>query len=349
MNKETEMTMTTNQTTVPSYNNCFTLGAKSKRDNGAIIKVPAFIDSDGYPAKLWGGKGGALSRYYALSYDRAKNILERYLNGSKRVRGDESLRVSLYLDNAMFGDLHIFVIDFDRFDEQSGFFQGAKNLADMVTRSQGGCWHMFYGIDKETAAPLFDSINLLASKAAKSFVCSTGNVTLDGKNKVDFFCDARHFIYEWEPWDNTIGLTDKTQQLYTLIKDNFTLTRPIETGWTSMEHRAISHAPVLFQPKDENALLEHMNSAQREIFDDLKTLSPDCTREEWFSIGLNIWHVFGDDLGGDVFRFWSEPGHSYVPQGCAVTWENIIARGPNTRLNNRGWDAILHENMTSAF
>ena len=86
MNKETEMTMTTNQTTVPSYNNCFTLGAKSKRDNGAIIKVPAFIDSDGYPAKLWGGKGGALSRYYSLSYDRAKNILERYLNGSKRVR-----------------------------------------------------------------------------------------------------------------------------------------------------------------------------------------------------------------------------------------------------------------------
>ena len=162
-----------NQTTVPSYNNCFTLGAKSKRDNGAIIKVPAFIDSDGYPAKLWGGKGGALSRYYALSYDRAKNILERYLNGSKRVRGDESLRVSLYLDNAMFGDLHIFVIDFDRFDENSGFFQSAKNLANKVTRSQGGGWHMYYGINKETAAPLFDSINLLASRAAKSFVRST--------------------------------------------------------------------------------------------------------------------------------------------------------------------------------
>ena len=67
MNKETEKKTINNQTTVPSYNNCFTLGAKSKRDNGAIIKVPAFIDSDGYPAKLWGGKGGALSRYYLLS------------------------------------------------------------------------------------------------------------------------------------------------------------------------------------------------------------------------------------------------------------------------------------------
>lgn len=208
---------------------------------------------------------------------------------------------------------------------------------------------MYYGINKETAAPLFDSINLLASKAAKSFVCSTGNVTLDGANKVDFFCDARHFIYEWEPWDNTIGLTDKTQQLYPLIKDNFALTRPIETGWHSTEHKPVRRAAVAFQPKDENALLEHMNSAQREIFDDLKTISPDCTRQEWFCIGLNIWHVYGDDLGGDVFRFWSEPGHSYVPQGCAVTWENIIDRGPDTHLNNRRWDAILHENVPSAF
>ena len=200
MNKETEKKTNNNQTTVPSYNNCFTLGAKSKRDNGAIIKVPAFIDSDGYPAKLWGGKDGTLGRYYALSYKRATQILERYLNGNKRVRGDESLRVSLYLNNAMCGNLHIFVIDFDRFDEQSNFFQNAKKLADKVTRSQGGGYHMFFGINKDTAAPLFDSINLLASKAAKSFVCSTGNTTLDGANKVDLFCDARHFIYEWEPW-----------------------------------------------------------------------------------------------------------------------------------------------------
>lgn len=313
------------------------------------MKVPMYIDSDGYPAKLWGGKGGVLSRYYSLTYDRAKQILERYLSGNKRVAGDESLRVSLYLDNAMCGDLHIFVIDFDRFDENSGFFQSAKNLADKITRSQGGGYHMFYGINKKIAAPLFERINLLASASAKSFVCSTGNVTLDGTNKVDFFCDARHFIYEWAEWDNSVGLTDKTQQLYKLIEANFALTRPIETAWYSTEHKPVNHARVLFQPKGETELLERMNSAQREIFDNLKTRSPDCTRNEWFSIGLDIWHVFGDDLGGDVFRFWSEPGHSYVPQGCAVTWENIIARGPETHLNNRGWNAILHENVPSAF
>ena len=73
---------------------------------------------------------------------------------------------------------------------------------------------MFYGVNKEAATPLFDSVNLLASKSAKSYVCKTGAVTSDGKNKVDMFCDAYHFIYEWEPWDNTADLTDKTQALF---------------------------------------------------------------------------------------------------------------------------------------
>ena len=205
---------------------------------------------------------------------------------------------------------------------------------------------MFFGIDKDTATPLFDSINLLASGNAKSYVSSTGNVTLDGMNKVDLFCDAWHFIYEWEPWDNTVGLTDKTQSLYELIRDNFALKRPMDVGQHRTHNRtAASRSAVL----GELDLLPRMNGAQNEVFEHLKTLSPDCTRGEWFSIGLDIWHVFGDDLGGDVFRYWSEPGQSFNPQGCAVTWENIMERGPDTHLNNRQWDAILHENIPSSF
>ncbi len=134
----------------------------------------------------------------------------------------------------MFGNLHIFVIDFDKIDgtveTESVFFKAAKELADKVTRSQGGGYHMFYGVDKEKAEPLFDSINLLASENAASFVCKTGAVTRDGANKVDLFCDTGHFIYEWEPWDNTIGLTDKTRELYQLIKENFDLSRPMSSG-----------------------------------------------------------------------------------------------------------------------
>ena len=82
---------------------------------------------------------------------------------------------------------------------------------------------MFYGIDKDVATPLFDSINLLASGNASSYICHTGAVTLDGANKVDLFCDARHFIYEWEEWDNTAGLTDRTQSLFELLRDNFSV------------------------------------------------------------------------------------------------------------------------------
>lgn len=205
------------------YNNCFTLGGKSRNKDGKPVKVPMFIDKYGYPAKLRGGKGGTLHRFYEMSYGQASRTLNAYLNGSKRVKGDESLRVSLYLDNAMCGNLHIFVIDFDRFDENSGFFRSAKSLADKVTRSQGGGYHMFYGIDKDVATPLFDSINLLASGNASSYICHTGAVTLDGANKVDLFCDARHFIYEWEEWDNTAGLTDRTQSLFELLRDNFSV------------------------------------------------------------------------------------------------------------------------------
>lgn len=330
------------------YNNCFVLGGKSKSEDGKPVKVPMFIDKGGEPARLWGGKAGPLCGLYALTYEQARRTLNAYLNGGKRVKGDESLRVSLYLDNAMYGNLHVFVIDFDSFDEQSGFFQSAKKLADKVTRSQGGGYHMFYGIDKNAATPLFDSINLLASGNAKSYVSSTGNITLDGANKVDLFCDARHFMYEWEEWDNAAGLTDRTQGLYELLRDNFALKRPMDVGQHRTRPRAVNGA-ALRDELDELDLLPRMSEGQKAVFENLKTISPDCTRGEWFSVGLNIWHVFGDDLGGDVFRYWSEPGESFNPQGCAVTWENIMERGPETRLNSHQWDAILHENIPSAF
>lgn len=208
---------------------------------------------------------------------------------------------------------------------------------------------MFYGIEKATATPLFDSINLLTSDSASSFVCSLGNVALDGVNKVDLLCDALHFIYEWEEWDNSAGLTDRTQSLFELLRDNFILKRPMGGGQHGTRRKAADGRAVVLDEKDELELLPRMNDAQREIFNDLKTISSDCTRGEWFSIGLNIWHVFGDDLGGDVFRFWSEPGQSFNPQGCAMTWENICERGPETRLYNRDWNAILLDRVPSAF
>ena len=295
--------------------------------------------------KLFGGKNGNLYKKYELSYEDANRAMQTYLHSKNRGRGAESLRVSLYLDNAKCGDLHLFVIDFDKVDgkvdTQSAFFQGAKSLADRVTRSQGGGYHMFYGVDKKAAAPLFDSINLLTAEGTESFVCKTGCVTTDGRNKVDMFCDALHFIYEWEAWDNSLELTDKTQPLYELIKTYFQLKRPMD-GSNGKRQSTGRNTPLL-EKVSEESLRQAMTEKQQKVFDDLKTQSSDCSREQWFSIRIDIFHVFGAELGGKVFRWWSAPGHSFQPQGCARTWENICSRGPKTELKNSIWMELVAE------
>ncbi len=240
----------------------------------------------------------------------------------------------------MFDDLHIFVIDFDEFDEESPFFKEAYSLADKVTRSQGGGYHMFYGVDKEKAEPLFDSINLLTSENYKGFVCRTA-ITQDGTNKVDLFCDVGHFIYEWEAWDNAVGLTDKTQALYELIKENFVLSRPMSSGKGKRIRGKSAKGYVLLEELSEEELLQQMSAEQREVFADLKTKSSDCSSSQWFSIGIDVYHVFGAELGGKVFRWWSTPGHSFQLQGCSRTWENICDRGPKTELRNSLWAELI--------
>ena len=143
---------------------------------------------------MYGSKNGDKRKYYELSYEEARTEYYRFRSSENWEKSSKALRISLWLDNAMFGNLHIFVIDFDEFDVESHFFKEAHRLADKVTRSQGGGYHMFYGVDKEKAEPLFDSINLLASENAASFVCKTGAVTRDGANKVDLFCDKLQIL-----------------------------------------------------------------------------------------------------------------------------------------------------------
>ena len=216
--------------------------------------------------KLFGGKNGKLYKKYELSYEEASRAMQTYLHGENRGRGAESLRVSLYLDNAKCGHLYLFVIDFDKVDgkvdTQSAFFQGAKSLADRVTRSQGGGYHMFYGVNKKAATPLFDSINLLTAEGTESFVCKTGCVTTDGCNKVDMFCDALHFIYEWEAWDNSLELTDKTQQLYELIKAHFQLKRPMDGGTGTCRSAGGKAVSLLDEVSEEN-LRQEMTDKQQ--------------------------------------------------------------------------------------
>ncbi len=325
----------------PRYNNCFTLGEKCWH-NGRLIKVPVFIDHyDDTIQNLYGSKNGDKRKYYELSYEEARREYYRFWSSENWEKSSKVLRISLWLDNAMFGNLHIFVIDYDEFDVESHFFKEAHRLADKVTRSQGGGYHMFYGIDKKKAEPLFDSINLLASENAASFVCKTGAITRDGTNKVDLFCDTGHFIYEWEEWNNTIGLTDKTQELYQLIKENFDLSRPMSSGKGKRTSGKGGKSYAMLEELSEGELLQQMSAEQREVFADLQTKSSDCSSSQWFSIGIDIYHVFGAELGGKVFFLWSKPGHSFQPQGCSLTWSNICDRGPDTELVNGRWADIM--------
>lgn len=355
----------------PRYNNCFTLGEKCWH-NGRLIKVPVFIDHyDDTIQNLYGSKNGDKRKYYELSYEEARREYYRFWSSENWEKSSKVLRISLWLDNAMFGNLHIFVIDFDKIDgtveTESVFFKEAKELADKVTRSQGGGYHMFYGVDKEKAEPLFDSINLLASENAASFVCKTGAVTRDGANKVDLFCDTGHFIYEWEPWDNTIGLTDKTQELYQLIKENFSLEKSksykqSSSGNTTTQHRWATrksgkkvasnsdaeYQGVIIEGKTESELKLEMTDKQREIFEDLKNISADCNEGRWTSVAYDIWFAFqtddGDELAAQVFLWWSKRGSKkYEPFQCVRKWEFVneqCSSGQRTLSNSR-WRAIM--------
>lgn len=326
------------------YNNCFVLGGKveatGKDGEKSYKKIRAYIDEE--DKVQWLKKDTPF--YHSLThltYDEANTALLTY----RKKRAAPWGRVSLWLEHAKYNDLYIFVIDFDKLDgnidTESPFFKGALQIADKVTRSQGGGYHMFYGVDRDKAEPLFDGINLLASRTAKSFICKKSNTTLDGRNKVDFFCDATQFIYEWEEWDNNAGLTDKTQELYELIKANFEMTGPFDFGvdWTGDADNGF----ICIEEMSEEMLLDEMTAEQRLVFADLKNLSCECDAAEWFSTGINIWHVFGDELGGSVFQWWSKPGHSYNGPGCATTWGNIENRCivGATRLNNSRWRSIL--------
>ena len=311
--------------------------------NGKLIKVPVFIDHyDDTIQNLYGGKTGDKRKYYELSYEEARTEYYRFWSSENWEKSNKVLRISLWLDNAMFGNLHIFVIDFDDFDEESHFFKEAHCLADKVTRSQGGGYHMFYGIDKQKAEPLFDSINLLASENAASFVCKTGAVTRDGANKVDLFCDTGHFIYEWEEWDNAAGLTDKTQELYQLIKENFDLSRPMSSGKGKRASGKGGKSYAMLEELSEEELLQQMSAEQREVFADLKkTKSPHWKKNRWLSAGIDIYHVFGADLGGKVFLYWSKPGETFQPQSCATTWDYICEIAPDSELWDSHWADIM--------
>ena len=315
-----------------TYNNCFVLSGICKSDNGKKIKQCYFIKDDN-AHKLWTKNAPENIRYRQLTHTEARQTLDDYFQNGKRQSGDETLRVSIWLENAKYGDLSLFCIDFDEYDIESGFFKAAFALADKVTRSQSGGYHMWYGVDREKAEPLFDSINLTTRQGTKSFVCNVTNET-DG-NTVDLFCENGRLIHEYQEWDNNTGVTDKTESLFELLKASFTFREKASVDyWQDAESRDIQ-----IDGLPEDVLLERMTDTQRIVFSDLMTFSPDCTQREWYRKGVDIKHVFGDELGGSVFLFWSRAGQTFQPESLANTWNDISNR--KNALWNSDWSEII--------
>lgn len=330
------------------YNDCFCLAQQDKK----VYYI------DGWDNLVPANKKGDKKDYY-LHYHQTFEVVADMAAYYKHAHGDcPTLSPSFYLENAKYNDLFVFVVDFDKIEDENGkkqpidieapFFINAKKAADRTTMSKSGGYHMYFGIDKETATPLFERIGLLVSSGAPSYICKTGVTTLDERIKVDFFCDTPHLIYEREEWDNTKGLTDRTQALYELIRDNFHFEkREAKVKRTKKTSKApksprTPRKHIEIAELEESELFAKMDEKQKEIFADLKTISTDCTYSQWYYTGIDIYCVFGADLGGEVFFWWSKPytKQKFSKQQCFSKWESVCNKEDPELRNNR-WRAIM--------
>ncbi len=307
------------------FNNCFVVGGINKQ--ACYVK--------GGTVKPLNKKDNSLLPLWSRSFEDVAAEVRQY-NRQPQMRGDEPqfATVSLYLENAMYGDLYIFCIDIDT-KHETEFIGRVEAAADFFTISKNGGRHAYFGVRKDVG--LFDSINLLTSSGAKGFITKTGILALDG-TKFDVFCDAPHFIYELLYGNEQLSpLTDKTQVVFDLLKD-IEIRRSVEYD----RFKDAEGNDIVLEYLSEDMMTEQMNERQRLVFEDLKTISADCDQREWFSIGCDINAVFDWELGGSVWLWWSAKGETFQPQSCANTWGTIC--GKDNVLHNSKWAALVEVN-----
>ena len=328
------------------YNDCFCLADKTK-----TVK---YIDDCGDLQNAHKGDNNYYRRYH-LYYEDAKDTEADYNR-----YGRNKICTSIQMENAKYNDLYLFTIDFDKPKDANGekqpvdieapFFIAAYEAADIVTMSMSGGYHMYYGIDKEKSKPLFEEINLLCQKE-NSYVCNCGQYTVDGRIKVDFFCDTLRLMYEPNGWDINKSVTDKTQVLYELIRDNFNFChfekRKSEVKRTKKAEKTLKvprtpRKHIEIAELEEFELIAKMDAKQKRIFADLKTISTDCDRKEWYKTGIDIYCVFGADLGGEVFFWWSKPytKEKFDKRKCFNQWESVCSK-EEPDLFRPLWRAIM--------
>lgn len=85
-----------------------------------------------------------------------------------------------------------------------------------------------------------------------------------------------------------------------------------------------------------------MDEKQKSVFLDLMAnKSPNCSRTQWYKTGINIYCVFGDELGGEVFYYWSKDYTEFDYSVMRTEWDAIVSK-ENAELREEKWIDILN-------
>lgn len=278
---------------------------------------------------------------YSRSYEEVAAEVESY-NTKQYAKvyevGQEpqTATVSLWLKNAMCGDLYVLVIDDDT-GEDTELGNYIRNSADYFTRSKSGVGsHSYFGIRKDDK--LWDRLNILSG--GESYISKTGLTAQDG-TKIDVFCDSPRFIYE------RIGfygkqLTDKTEVVAEIL-GRFTYKRTTEnkTHRSGKIRKSTSYSSYSIMTKEELEPL--MGSEQQKLA--LTALEDMNSREhsDWYSVGCDLSIIFADnpEAGLQVYIWWSHKDYQdkFSISQPIRTWENICDT-EDICLSSR-WDELF--------
>jgi len=245
--------------------------------------------------------------------------------------------VSLWLENAMCGDLFVLVIDDDS-GEDTELGDYIRSNADFSTRSKSGVGsHSYFGIRKDNE--LWDSLNIL-SGSEDSYISKTGLKAADG-TKIDIFCDTPRFIYE------KIGfygkpLTDKTEVVAEILRRfEYKRTTENKTHRSGKIRNSTSYGDYSIMTKE--ALEPLMETEQQQLL--LDALEGISSKEHsvWYSIGCDLSIIFADnpEVGLNVYVWWSYKDYQdkFDISQPIRSWDNICDM-EGLYLNSR-WNELF--------
>ena len=278
---------------------------------------------------------------YSRSYEEVTAEVEAYnAIQSKKIYdfGQEPklATVSLWLENAMCGDLFVLIIDDDTgTDTELG--DCIRSNADYFTRSKSGKGsHSYFGIRKDNE--LWDRLNILSG--GESYISKTGLTATDG-TKIDIFCDAPRFIYE------KIGfygkqLTDKTEVVAEILRHfEYKRTTENKTHRSGKIRKSTSYNDYSVMSKEELEPL--MDTEQQSLT--LTALEDMSSSEQnnWYSVGCDLSIIFSDnpEVGLKVYIWWSYKDYQdkFDISQPIRTWDKICDR-EDIYLSGR-WDNIF--------